>query len=132
MTWDTTGWDEGAYSVRAIASDRAANAPGRGLTGEDELDEEMRVDRTPPEIAARRVAGGAVDVTVVDAVSAVARLEILEGGKAVASPASADGVCDAKRETFHLSAEDAGPAGARTLRAADAAGNTADLPVPAP
>jgi hypothetical protein len=131
-TWDTSSWEEGAYAVRAVASDQAANAPRAGLTDEDDLDDEIRVDRTPPEITARRVAGGAVDVTVVDAVSSVARLEILDGGKPVASPGCADGVCDGKRESFHLSAEDAGPAGARTLRATDAAGNSADAPVPAP
>lgn len=132
VVWDTTGWDEGAYDVRAVASDQAANPPGDGRTAEDDLDEEVRVDRTPPTIDARRVAGGAVDVTVTDAISAIVRLEILQDGKAVASPACADGVCDEKKETFHIAAADAGAAGARTLRAQDAAGNTADAPVPAP
>lgn len=132
VVWDTSGWDEGAYDVRAVASDQGANPPGDGQTAEDDLDEEVRVDRTPPSIDAHRVGGGAVDVTVTDAISAIVRLEILQDGKPVASPACADGVCDGKTETFHIAAADAGAAGARTLRAEDAAGNTADAPVPAP
>jgi sugar lactone lactonase YvrE len=131
-TWDTTAWDEGVYDVRAVASDQGANPAGEGQEAKVELGIPLRIDRTPPAIEAKRVAGGGVEVTVSDAISPVARLEVLEGGRAITAPRPADGVCDGPRETFRLSAADAGPAAARTLRATDAAGNSAEAPVPSP
>jgi hypothetical protein len=131
-TWDAASFPEGAYEVRAVASDEAANPTGEGLSSTDDLATRVRVDRTPPDIEARRVAGGALEVTVTDSVSEIVRLELLQGGRVLASPRSVDGVCDGRRETFRLTAEEAGPAGDRTLRAEDRAGNTADLAVPAP
>jgi sugar lactone lactonase YvrE len=131
-TWDTTTWDEGVYDVRAVASDQGANPAGEGQDAKVDLGVVVRIDRTPPVIEAKRVAGGGVEVRVSDALSPIARLEVLDGGRAIAAPRPADGVCDGPRETFRLSAADAGPAAARTLRATDAAGNSAEAPVPSP
>jgi len=131
-TWETATWDEGTYDVRAVATDQESNAPGEGHEAIVELGIPVRVDRTPPVIEAKRIAGGSVEVTVTDASSTIARLEIVEDGRTITSPRPQDGVCDGRREVFRISAADAGPAGARTLRATDAAGNTAEEPVPKP
>jgi hypothetical protein len=59
-------------------------------------------------------------------------LEALAEGKVLFSVRPTDGVCDSRRETFSLGGEQAGTAGSRVLRATDAAGNTAELSIPAP
>ena len=131
VIWDASGVDEGVYDVRAVASDQPSNPPGEGLTWAADLPIPARVDHTPPVITSKRV-DGAVEVLVTDSGSAVVRLEVLEGTRVVASPRCADGVCDGTRESFRIAKEDAGAPGTRTLRATDAAGNTAEEPVPSP
>jgi len=128
-TWDTVTWDEAVYEVRAVALDDPANPAGEGLSGTTDLPITVRVDRTPPEIRPKR-AGGSVDVEVSDAVSGVARLEVLQDGKVVSAPRPVDGVADGLRETFRI--PDGGKASARTCRATDAAGNTAEAEIPQP
>lgn len=130
--WDTATWDEGLYQVRAVVSDQPANPPGEGLEAASDLPVLVRVDRTPPSIESKRGAGGALEVTVTDALSGVARLEVIEGGRVLFAPRCADGVCDGPRESFRLASSDAGTAGARSLRATDGAGNAAEAAVPAP
>ena len=131
-TWDTVTWDEGVYEVRAVALDAGANPPGEGLSSVADLPIALRVDRTAPDIRPKRVAGGGVEVEVADAVSGVARLEIIEDGRIVASPRPADGVADGSKEVFRVPAVPSGKRDARTLRATDGAGNTAEAEVPAP
>ena len=130
-TWDTVTWDEGIYEVRAMALDAGANPPGEGLSSVADLPIALRVDRSPPDIRPKRVAGG-IEVEVTDAVSGVARLEIIEDGRVIASPRPADGVADGGKETFRVPGEPPGKAASRTLRATDGAGNTAEAEVPAP
>ena len=130
-TWDTVTWDEGIYEVRALALDAGANPPGEGLSAVTELPIALRVDRTPPDVRPKRVAGGGVEVEVSDAVSGVARLEIVEDGRVLAAPRPADGVADGTKELFRVPADLPGKGGTRTLRATDGAGNTAEAEVPA-
>ena len=73
-----------------------------------------------------------MNVTVTDTLTSVARLEVVADGKAIFLARPDDGVCDSLRETFKLSASDAGTAGSRIVRAIDAAGNVAESPVPGP
>jgi hypothetical protein len=131
-TWDTVTWDEGTYEVRALTLDAGANPPGEGLSAVTDLPIALRVDRTPPDLRPKRVSGGGLDVEVTDAVSGVARLEIIEAGRVVASPRPTDGVADGSKETFRVPADTPGQAAPRTLRATDGAGNTAEAEVPAP
>ena len=130
--WDTTTWDEGAYEIRAVATDQPANAPGEGLEGRADLGGYVRVDRTPPTIAAKRTRDGAVEVEVTDALTPILRLEVVEGGRTLFAPRAADGVCDSLRESFRIGSSQAGRGGERSLRALDSAGNAAETPVPAP
>jgi hypothetical protein len=130
-TWDTANWDEGVYDVRAIASDGASNPPSEALVADTELPGPVRVDRTPPTIEAKRK-GGTIDVTVTDAMSQVARLEVIVDGRVAFSPRALDGVCDGPRESFKFDAAQVASAGTWSLRATDAAGNAVETPVPAP
>jgi hypothetical protein len=131
-TWETAGWDEGTYEVRAIASDQGANPPGEGLDGIAELVLLVRIDRTPPSIETKPSAREGFDVIVADAVSSVARLEVVEAGRVLFSPRPSDGVCDGPRETFHIAPSETGATPARSLRAIDAAGNAAEIAMPTP
>lgn len=130
-SWDTAEWDEGCYDMRAVASDQGSNAPSDGLEATVEFPTGVCVDRTPPSIEAKRK-GHEIEVTVTDALSAVAKLEVLIDGRAAFSPRSTDGVCDSQRETFKIPTERLGDGKPVTLRATDAAGNAVENPVPEP
>lgn len=132
LVWDTTGVPEGAYEVRVVASDRAANPSGEGKDATLDLGSLITVDRTAPSIEARRATDGAVAVTALDALSPIARLEVVAEGHALFAPRPEDRVCDAPRESFRLSRDEAGDPGSRVLRVVDAAGNVAETPVPTP
>ncbi len=129
VTWDATGAAEGTWEVRAVAHDRPSNPPGAGKAEAFDPPLLVTVDRTAPELDARRD-GGAVTVAVRDAVSPVVRLEVIEAARVLFSPGCLDGVCDGTAENFRIPGEAAGAAGGRTLRAFDAAGNAAEVPVP--
>jgi hypothetical protein len=130
-TWDTASWDEGFYELRAVATDQPANASGEGLEAYTETSLPLSVDRTPPSIATKR-SGGTLEVVVEDALSMVARLEVIASGRVLFSPRCEDGVCDNKRETFRFPAQRAAQDEAWSLKATDAAGNAVETPVPAP
>lgn len=128
-TWDATGAAEGPWEVRAVAHDRPSNPPGAGKEDTVDLPILVTVDRTAPEVEAKRD-DGAVVVTVRDAVGPVARLEVLEAGRVLFAPGCLDGVCDATTEAFRIEGEHAGAPGTRSLRAYDAAGNVVEVPLP--
>ena len=129
--WDTATWDEGVYEILAAATDQPSNPPMEGLGADSELPTPVFVDRTPPTIEAKRK-GDAVEVVVNDALSTVARLEVVAGGRVLFSPRCGDGVCDSTQETFRFLVTQPAPSDALTLRATDVAGNAAETPVPAP
>jgi hypothetical protein len=128
-TWDTSTWDEGAYEVRAVASDQPGNAPAEALEDTADLDETVRVDRTPPAIESKR-SGANIEAVVTDAFSPILRLEVVVDGRVEFSPRAEDGVCDGVRETFRFPATLVTGSGTWTLRATDAAGNAVEAPVP--
>jgi hypothetical protein len=130
-TWDTAGWEEGDYDVRAIASDQAANPPAEALEADAELPVRVRIDRTAPAIQSTRK-GGALLVTVTDAISPIARLEVLQEGRVIFSPRPSDGVNDGTKEQFEIPGSRLSGSAAASLRASDASGNTVESPVPAP
>jgi hypothetical protein len=124
--WDATGAAEGAWEVRAVAHDRPSNPPGAGKEEAFVLPLHVTVDRTAPTLEARRD-GGDVAVVARDTVSPVVRLEVLESGRVLFAPGCLDGVCDTSAEDFRFPAE---ASGGRSLRAFDAAGNVAEIPLP--
>ncbi len=128
--WDTKVVDEGVYEVRLWVTDQPSNAAGAGKEATFELPLPVIVDRSPPVLEVRRGKGGTVEVTASDVLSSIARLEIVSEGRTLFAARPLDEVCDSRRETFTISPADAGEPGSRTLRAVDAAGNTAETPVP--
>jgi hypothetical protein len=131
-SWDTTTLPEGIYRIRAVGSDHGANPEGAGKETVAEWATPIFVDRTPPELRVVRTGGGGLDVEAVDALSPIARLEVLADGVVLFAPRPEDRVTDSAREVFRLSPAQAGVPGSRTLRAVDAAGNVVEAPVPAP
>jgi hypothetical protein len=131
VVWDSTTWDEGRYEIRAVASDQPSNPAGEGLEADTALSSQVCVDRTPPTIDATRK-GDVVDVRVKDALSFVAGLEVVAGGRVVFAPRCGDGVCDNPQESFRVVIPKPAPTEIWTLRATDGAGNTTEVPVPQP
>jgi len=130
-TWDTATWDEGVYELRGLASDQPGNPPSEALEAESETPLIVRVDRTPPSVAAKR-SGGTIEVMVTDALSPVVRLEAVVDGRVAFSPRSDDGVSDGLRESYRIPTAQFAARGTWTLRATDAAGNASETPVPTP
>ena len=122
-------WDEGRYELRAVATDQPSNPSGEGLEADTEIPLPVSVDRTPPSIEVKR-SGATVEVVVEDALSMVARLEVVANGRVLFSPRCEDGVCDNRKESFRFAAPRSGSDEAWTLRATDQAGNVVETPVP--
>ena len=106
--WDTTGWPDGSYAVRLIASDEDENAAGSGLDDEA-VATPVELDRTPPEITAltATVDGGVITVkgTGVDQRTFITRVDVAidDGGWMPAAPD--DGLWDGAREAFTIRVE---------------------------
>ena len=127
LRWNTDERDEGKYEVRAVVSDEPSNHPGDGRRVP--LDPiALTVDRTPPEMVIGIADAGAVPVVLRDAHSTVRGLQLRLDGRVRASFRPDDGVNDSRRETFRVATP--GEAGAWSLVGVDAAGNTAELPLP--
>lgn len=126
--WNTEDLPEGLYDIRLSVGDDAANDDAEAGWARAPV-RQVAVDRTPPTLEARRLAGGRVEVVVTDEATHVGRLTLLRDGRPVARPRSADGVCDSRRERFEFDA----PAGAGIwkVRGVDLAGNTAEAVLPA-
>jgi hypothetical protein len=77
-SWETSTMPDGAYYLRVVASDAAANPAGEGLTGE-RISDRFEVDNTPPSIAALRAQPGnpeaRIEFQAADSYSAIARAE---------------------------------------------------------
>ncbi len=130
VTWSTSDVPEGRYEVRAVASDHEANSRGEGREFVTEPSLVIAIDRTSPEVEARRLPDGRVEVVVTDHLSPLGRLEVAEADRALFTVRPDDGVCDSRHETFRLSLEEAGDGATRKLRAVDSAGNATTREVP--
>ena len=129
--WETADVPEGRYEVRAVASDDSRNAPGEGREYVVEPSLLLTVDRTVLALEARRLPDGTVEITADDELSALLRVEVVEGDRVLFVVRPEDGVFDSRRETMRLSASEAGEGGLRKLRAVDSAGNVTEREMPA-
>jgi len=128
--WDTTGWADGRYEVRLVATDEDENPPGHGLTDEM-IQTPVVLDRTPPEIVGLNVRFAEAMIVLrghaVDRGNFVAKVEVgLDDQPAWYPTAPDDGVWDDHDEAFTLRLSGI-PAGDHVLRvrATDALGNAA-------
>ena len=121
LTWDTSGWNEGRYELKIVASDAEANPPGEGLT-DTAFSRELVVNNTAPaiQIAARK--GGKVEFTVKDALSTLQSVTVSTDGQSYHPLTPVDGILDSSSERFEAPVGDD-----QTLfiRAEDDSGNVA-------
>ena len=125
--WDTTAVGEGEYEVRATASDRGANDPSAAAATPVRERVRIVVDRGAPRFAETSRKDGRAEIALEDERSSIRRLDVLEGGRVVASPRPVDGVCDSRRESFVI--ELPAPGASWILRGVDAAGNASEYPL---
>jgi hypothetical protein len=128
FAWESEGLADGEYEARVVASDRPDNPAGEADSTEA-ISEPFFVDNTPPEITnAGASRDGAEHVAVRaearDARSFLKRAQYMIDAEPWKAIASADGIFDARRETFDFTIDDVDE-GEHTivLRVYDAAGN---------
>jgi hypothetical protein len=128
--WDTSGWPDGRYDARLVATDEDQNPPGEGLDDEAIVGP-ISLDRSPPTLSAleARVTNGVALVTgrASDAGIYVGRVDVGYDDDATWYPAAPDdGLWDEPGESFTLRLEGL-PLGDHLLRvrATDALGNAA-------
>jgi hypothetical protein len=130
FTWDTSQLADGRYYVRVVASDGRANPADVALEGEREQGP-ITVDNTPPIIHLTAPADRKqLRFTVTDAVSPLARVDVLLPDGSWRPVFPEDGVMDGLEERFAIPREELGE-GVVVLRATDAQANLTTLEVPA-
>ncbi len=126
--WDTTATPSGVYQIKIVASDRRDNPEGEALTGE-KVSVPFVVCHTPPTVTLKMVAlEGDQAVIEATATSPLARLtnaSFAVNGKKWANVFPADGLFDARTQTFRLRTDSLKPGTyVLVLKVRDAAGNT--------
>ncbi len=112
MSWDSTAFPDGEYSLRVTATDSPDNPPGQELSGLL-VSPSFLIDNTPPEIigltAARAAGRLEVRWKARDALSSIQRAEYsLDGGDwLLAEPATK--ISDSVEHDYTLALEQAGP-----------------------
>ena len=128
--WDTRSVADGRYEIRVVASDAAANPPGKGRTSA-RVSDPVLVDNTSPAIGdvLWRQRGGdvQVDLKIVDRTSTVALMEYaVNSGREWQTVLPSDNIFDAPEEKVSFSIPGlAAGTHQLTLRATDAKGNQA-------
>ena len=128
--WDTRSVADGRYEVKVVASDAAANPPGKGRsTGR--VSDPVGVDNTPPAVGdltwRQKGQAVAVELTAVDRTSTVAALDYaINSSREWQAVLPTDNIFDGPQEkvTFALPALTPGTH-QLTVRATDAKGNQA-------
>ncbi|HUB68658.1 MAG TPA: hypothetical protein VL981_14330 [Candidatus Methylacidiphilales bacterium] len=121
LSWDTTGWADGRYELKVVASDAGNNAPGEGLT-DDVVSRELLIDNTPPVIQIISRNGDSVEFTVTDELSGLNSVTVSTNGRDYKSIPPVDGILDSGPKRFVVKI-----ASGQTLfiRAEDGSGNVA-------
>ncbi len=101
LSWDSSGWADGNYYIKIVASDAGDNAPKDALT--DEMVSRMiTVDNSPPEIVRLASLDGKVRFRVTDAASLLVSVEVSTNGKDFHSVVPVDGIIDSRSEEFEV------------------------------
>lgn len=81
LSWDTTAFPDGEYTLRVTASDAPSNTPAEALSASLEGDE-FTIDNTPPEILNSKTNGNVISFTAKDALSWIDKAEYsINGGE---------------------------------------------------
>jgi hypothetical protein len=128
--WDTRSVADGRYEVKVIASDAAANEPGKGKTA-SRVSDPVLVDNTPPVVGDLKSEQRGADVKVsfraVDRTSVVAGAEYsVDSSKDWQAVLPSDNIWDSPEETAAFNIRGLQPGNHQvTIRATDAKGNQA-------
>lgn len=129
FAWESEGLADGEYEARVVASDRPDNPAGEADSAEARS-EPFFVDNTPPEITGAGVSRegaerAAVRAEARDARTFLKRAQYMIDAEPWKAIASADGIFDARSESFDFTIDDVDE-GEHTivLRVYDAAGNS--------
>jgi hypothetical protein len=127
FTWNTSGFPDGSYFLRVVASDSPDNSPSEILTAEG-LSLPFEIDNTPPVVSGLRYTkekvGIRIDGKVSDNMSPVVVLNYSLDGKEWCNLQALDGLLDSLHEEFSFVLEGlAAGEHALVIRARDGAGN---------
>jgi len=99
LSWDTSGWADGRYELKVVASDAGDNAPGEGLTDQS-ISRELVIDNTPPIIHIIAQKKDSVEFTVEDELSGLQSVTISTNGKDYQALPPIDGILDTGTKRF--------------------------------
>jgi len=119
LSWDTSGWDDGRYELKVVASDAGDNAPGEGLTDQS-ISRELVIDNQPPVIHIIAQKRDSVEFTVEDELSGLQSVTISTNGKDYQSLPPIDGILDTGTKRFVAKIQ---PGQMLFIRAEDGSGN---------
>jgi hypothetical protein len=118
-SWDTSGWPDGDYYLKILASDALANAPSEVKT--DELESKLfTVDNTAPKIQILTRSATQTVFTVTDEASGLQHVTVSKDGKEFQPVRPFDGILDSRSERFEVML---GKSDVLFIRAEDQAGN---------
>ena len=120
LSWDTSGWPEGAYDFIVEASDLPSNAPDETLTS-SKASEIFHVDRTAPAIEVLSESEKKIRVRITDRLSLLTEVSASNDGVEYKPILPEDRMLDSSSETFEIAREDASKP--LSIRAIDAASN---------
>jgi len=98
LSWDTSGWTDGRYELKVVASDAVDNAPGEGLTDQS-ISRELVIDNTPPVIHITQKRDS-VEFIVEDELSGLQSVTTSTNGKDYQSLPPIDGILDTGTKRF--------------------------------
>jgi len=105
FTFNTTGWKDGYYRLKAVVSDLPSNAPEDALSGE-QTSQVFLIDNTPPVIEEKRVKERdgwlRIELSASDAASLIHRARLRWNGHEFQSVNPVDGILDSSKEDFVL------------------------------
>lgn len=101
FSWDTSGWQDGAYRIRIVASDEPDNEVGSALQAE-KTSEAITIDHTPPSVTLARKTAKEVDLAVADRTSRLVGAFVSYEGHDFRPVLPQDGISDGTRETYRI------------------------------
>jgi hypothetical protein len=121
FTWDASGWRDGTYRLRVIATDAPDNVQSDALKCE-KVTEAFTIDHTRPQLEVRRTMPEFVEIEAFDATSLIGAAYVSYNGHDFVPLLPMDGIADSSRETFRAVLK---PGKTLFLRVEDAQGNVA-------
>lgn len=122
-SWDTSGWPDGVYKARVIASDLPDNPQDYAKQAERESSA-WEIDHTKPEITIFNQGADYLEFKVEDETSLLEAVSVSGDGADYEVVIPRDGVLDSKSESFRVSTKDKDMI---YIRARDMSGNVAGL-----